>query len=131
MSNDNLTIKRSYLQTTNFEVIRGDTFTIKLRVYINNEVMMLPEDGQLTFMLYSPFSIKIKHYTRATQNENGYFIIHLTPDETQLLVPNEHYKYEIECLLNNQTIYTILKGYINIIPDNINALNRKESYSAE
>lgn len=124
-------INANYLQIRNLEMVRGDTFGLKIRLIRNNQPEQLGEVGVMTFAVFDTKReavIKINYTgTNTIQDSDGYINIALTPAETSLLRKSEKYTYEVEWVINSDTVYTLLKGDIKVIADSITTENRGET----
>lgn len=111
-----------YMKIHDISIIRGDTLSITLRLKIDGEPFTLPENGYVTFAMFeSGIKAPIIKYTYDADNQDAdkYIDIVVLPYLTADLKPVQSYSYEVEYLINPETIYTMLTGTITVIADKI------------
>lgn len=114
-------INADYLQIRNIEMVSGDTFGLTVRLKIDGTPNILTESGKVTFAIFGTRKepVLAVDYDSQAQTQDGYVYIYLTPSQTAQLKANGKYTYELEWYINENTIYTLLKGDVKIVVDKI------------
>lgn len=111
-----------YLQIRNMSIVRGDTFSISIRLVIDGESYTLPEGAYATFALFEPGNktpIIKRTYNAENQDTDKYIDVVILPYLTASLNIAKIYRYEVEYYINSGTVYTMLTGELTVIPDKI------------
>ena len=116
-------INADYLQFRNIEIVRGDTFGLQVRLLVNGVPATITAETKVTFEISgretTPVYQRVYTIDNTEQDIDGYINISMAPSETATLRKSDNYTYELEWLLNIDTIYTVLNGNIKVIDDKI------------
>lgn len=110
-----------------FELCRGDTWALTVRVTHDGVPFIMNENSRVTFaMKHGSGPVFSKTFTASAQDgDTGDTLISLSPAESELLEPGA-YVYEIEFMFSPDNVVTVLHGQLTVHEDLITAELRGE-----
>lgn len=109
----------NYPLNTNLEFVSGDSYHFNVRVMQNNEPIIMNDNSIAIIQIKTMDSIILtKTFDKTQQNNDGYVLFSLLPDDTKKLHNGSLYIYEIKFIFTPIKIITAMQGKC-IIGDNI------------
>lgn len=107
----------SYIKDNNIYLIRGDSMDIALNLTLNSEEYV-PHESEVIRSQCRKKKDKSQVVWDKTIDNNER-VLHIRPDDTEFLDPNEQYVYDIQIETATGDVYTIIPSSLLILFDDV------------